>query len=129
MKSRSFVRSGKNYGVFLVTALLLVSCICGCTQLAGQKSAAITVTKPDNFHILVAFVGGPGMDKLIGMEITVTDSRGRNWTQSIGSRETMTALKAPSSQTFTGQYSGKNHVVVTGYFSDGSQKVLIDKDI
>jgi len=129
MKLRSFVRLEKNYVIFFATALLLVSCICGCTQPAGQNSTAVTVTKPDNFHILVAFVGGPGMDKLLEMEITVTDSQGRNWTQSIGSRETMTALKAPSSQTFTGQYSGKNHVVIIGYFSDGTQKVVLDKDI
>ncbi len=129
MKLRSSVRLEKYYAVLFVTALLLVSCICGCTQLAGQNNPAITVTKPDNFHILVAFVGGPGMDKLLEMEITVTDSQGRNRTQSIGSRETVTVLKAPSSQTFTGQYSGKNHVVITGYFSDGTRKVLVDKDV
>ena len=69
------------------------------------------------------------MDTLPEMEITVTDSQGRNRTQSIGSRETVTVLKAPSSQTFTGQYSGKNHVVITGYFSDGTRKVLVDKDV
>ena len=129
MKSWSFVRLKKNYVAHLVTALLLISCICGCTQQADQTSTAITVTKPDDAHIMVSFVGGPGMDKLLEMEITVTDSQGKNRTQSIGSRLATIPVHVPSSHTFTGQYAGKNHVFITGYFSDSTPKVIFDKDI
>ncbi|MGD0080458.1 MAG: hypothetical protein ABSB80_07425 [Methanoregula sp.] len=85
--------------------------------------------KTGNSQILVSFVGGPGMDKLLEMEITLTGSPGKSRTQSIGSRLGTTPVQVPSSLTFTGHYSGTNHVFITGYFSDGTHKAVLDKDL
>ncbi len=114
MELVSFVRLKKKYAGYLVITLLLISCIGGCTQKADQNSRAITVTKPDAYHIMVSYTGGPGMDTLRGIEITLTDSQGKNRTQSIEPRPNATTVQVPSSLTFTGQYAGTNHVIITG---------------
>jgi len=116
----------------LCAALVLTIAACGCTQpqaTSAQSASGVSVTKPDNSHITVAFIGAPGMDKLLELEITITDDQGKSRTQSIGSRLTTTPVQIRATQTFTGSYGGKDHVFVTGYFSDGSQRVVFDQDI
>ena len=115
----------------MAAILVLLVLSGGCTQQAGAPDATsgVTVTKPDDSHISVAFVGAPGMDNLLEMEITVTDSNGKSVTQSKGSRLATTPIQVHATQSFTGSYGGKNHVFITGYFGDGSHRVLVDRDI
>ena len=116
----------------LCAALVLTIAACGCTQpqaTSAQSASGVSVTKPDNSHITVAFTGAPGMDKLLELEITITDDKGKSRTQSIGSRLTTTPVQIRATQTFTGSYGGNDHVFVAGYFSDGSQRVVFDQDI
>ena len=47
----------------------------------------------------------------------------------MGSRLATTPIQYGSSRTFTGSFDGKDRVFVTGYFSDGSQKPMIDTTI
>ena len=57
----------------LCAALVLTIITCGCTQpqaTSAQTSSGVSVTKPDDSHITVAFIGAPGMDKLLELEIT-----------------------------------------------------------
>jgi hypothetical protein len=116
-----------------MAAILLVLVMSGgCTQQAATSSdtsSGLTVTKPDTSHITVAFVGAPGMDGLLELEMTVTDDNGKSVTQSKGSRLATTPIQVHATQSFTGAYSGKNHVFITGYFTDGSRKTLVDRDI
>ena len=128
---------------FAVVSLLLLSC--GCTQTPAGSPAApatqatpapqtagtsvITVTQPDSSHIQIAYPGSVETDKLVELEITITDSNGRVTTQSMGSRLATTPVRYGSSQTITGSFDGKDRVFVTGYFSDGSQKPIIDTTI
>jgi hypothetical protein len=116
----------------LCAALVLTIITCGCTQqqaTSAQNSSGVTVTKPDASHITVAFIGAPGMDKLLELEITVTDSQGKSVTLPIGNRLATTPVQIRSTETFTGSFSGKNHVFITGYFSDGTNHVVFDQDI
>jgi len=116
----------------MATILVLLVLTGGCTQQQAatpDTSSGVTVTRPDDTHITVAFVGAPGMDTLLEMEMTVTDSNGKVVTISKGSRLATTPIQVHATQSFTGTYSGKNHVVVTGYFSDGSHRILVDQDI
>ncbi|MGA2121290.1 MAG: hypothetical protein ABSG49_04510 [Methanoregula sp.] len=116
--------------LFAITAVLVLSC--GCTQQTAKTTdttSGVSITKPDDTHISVAFVGAPGMDGLLELEITVTDSNGKNRTQSIGSRLHTTPIQVHSTQTFTGSYGGRNYVFITAYFTDGSQRTIIDQDI
>jgi len=116
----------------VAAALLLLIISAGCTQSStGSTWTAngIQVTHPDDSHITVAFVGADGMDSLVEMEITFTDSNGKSITRSKGSRLGTTPIPIHATESMTGSYSGKNHVLVIGYFSDGSERVLVDRDI
>jgi hypothetical protein len=113
-----------------ITVVLVLSS--GCTQQASGSPVTVSgvqVTKPDDSHISVAFIGAPGMDGLVELEMTFTDSNGKSLTKSKGSRLGTTPLQVHATETVTGSYGGKNHVFITGYFSDGSHRTLIDTDI
>ena len=112
----------------LVSAMALVVIACGCTQPSTQpaQQAPVTAVQPDDNHITVGFHGGPGMDNLVELEITITDSSGKSRTESRGSRLATTPIRIDSTTTFTGSFAGKDHVVVTGYFSDGSHQTVLD---
>jgi len=104
----------------------------GCTQLSPQQpaqQAPVTAVQPDDSHITIGFHGGPGMDNLVELEITITDSSGKSLTQSRGSRLATTPIRTDSTMTFTGSFAGKDHVIVTGYFSDGSQRTVLDTTV
>jgi hypothetical protein len=115
----------------MAAALVLLIISGGCTQAAGSSTdttSGLTLTRTNGAHITVAFVGAPGMDNLMELEYTITDDNGKSRTTSKGSRLATTPIQVHATETFSGSYSGKNHVLVTGYFSDGSHKVLIDRD-
>jgi hypothetical protein len=117
---------------FLLAVLLLGAASAGCTQLSPQQPAPpapITAVQPDNDHITIAFHGGAGMDSLLELEITITDSAGKSQTQSRGSRLATTPIRTDFTTTFTGAFSGKDHVFVTGYFSDGSRRTVLDTTV
>jgi hypothetical protein len=124
---------------FIVISFLLLSC--GCMQQpAGSPSAlaaatpsttaagtpAVIVTQPDSSHILITYPGSLRTEKLVELEISVTDSNGRVKTESMGSRLATTPVQYGSSHKITGSFEGKDRVSITGYFSDGSQKPIID---
>jgi hypothetical protein len=124
-----------------LTILLLVTLVlftCGCIQQPALNSgtqtvapqtvetSVVTAEQPDNSHIIITYHGGQGMEKLIELETTVMDSQGGSKTQSTGTRLATTPVKVGGTSTFTGSFAGNDHVVVTGYFSDGRQQVLLD---
>jgi hypothetical protein len=115
---------------FAVVSLLVLSC--GCTQAPVGSTAqvdetpAVTVTQPDSSHIVLTYPGSTRTDKLVELQISITDSTGRVTTQSMGSRQATTPIPYGSSHPITGSFDGKDRVLVTGYFSDGSQKTMID---
>ncbi|MEI7856909.1 MAG: hypothetical protein WCH85_05320 [Methanomicrobiales archaeon] len=119
--------------VFAVVSLLLFSC--GCTQAptgsAGSTAQAdetpvVIVEQPDASHIQITYHGSLQTDKLVELEVSITDSNGKVITQAMGSRLATTPIPYGSSRTFTGSFDGKDRVFVTGYFSDGSQKPMTD---
>lgn len=118
--------------LLIALSLILLLVASGCTQQAAGTPETVNglqVSKPDASHIIVAFVGAPGMDNLLELEITITDSNGKSLTMAKGSRLGTTPLPVHATETLTGSFGGKNHVFVTGYFSDGSHRTLADRDI
>jgi hypothetical protein len=118
-------------GAILVLLLLAA----GCTQLQASSGtttpatfSGITVTKPDSTHITIAYVGPDDMSSLLELECTLTDDQGKSLTQSIGSKLATTPVKLHATKTVTGAYAGKNHVYITGYYTDGTHKTLVDQD-
>jgi hypothetical protein len=120
-------------GSLLLSVLVILLAISGgCTQQSpgtAETQSGIKVTQPDDSHIIVAFIGAPGMEELREMEVAVTDSKGKNLTLSKGSRLSETPLPLKSTISFSGPYSGKDHVVVTGYFPNQSGMALVDMSI
>lgn len=120
-------------GSLVISALVILLVISGgCTRQSTdmiEPQSGIKVTQPDDSHIIVAFIGAPGMEELREMEVTVTDSSGKSLTLSKGSRLGETALPLKSTISFTGPYSGKDHVLVTGHFPNQSSIALVDTSI
>jgi hypothetical protein len=117
----------------LAIALMLIGLTCGCIRqqpAAPSPQAAITsrvtAIQPDNGHILVTYLGGQAEYTLMELEITVIDSGGKSKTQSIGSRLATTPVQVQATNSFTGSFAGKDRVSVTAYYSDGSQKTVLD---
>jgi hypothetical protein len=116
--------------LFLLVVLAVM--FTGCTQLSPQQpaqQAPVTAVQPDDNHITIGFHGGPGMDNLVELEIAITDSSGKSQTQSRGSRLATTPIRTDSTMTFTGSFAGKDQVFVTGYFSDGSRRTVLDTTV
>lgn len=121
-------------GLLMLCTLMILLCTCGCTQsqdqTADQKQVAeVTVTQPNAAHIVVTYQGGPNMEKVIELETMITDSTGTSVTKSAGSRLATTPITIKGTNTIEGNFAGRDHVVVTGYFLDGSRKVLLDTTI
>ena len=124
-----------------LTILMLVSLVLftsGCIQqptlYPGKQTVApqsvetsvVTAEQRDNSHIIITYHGGQGMENLIELETTVTDSQSKSKTQSTGTRLATTPVKVGGTSTFIGSFAGNDHVIVIGYFSDGRQQVLLD---
>jgi len=130
----SFVPGAICFAVLL--ALLVLAA--GCTQPNGspvpspfpaataQAPAAsqISVTKPDASHIIITYQGGTDLERLIEIDATVTDSSGKSSTQHVGSKTATTPVTIGGTINFEGSYGGSNHVIITGYYVDGSSQVL-----
>jgi hypothetical protein len=104
----------------------------GCTQPASQQQTApapVTATQTDGTHILISYPGSTDTTDLLELEVTVTDSAGKTQTKSIGDRQSTTPLKFGATLPLAGTFDGKDHVMVTGYFMDGSQRHVLDTTI
>ena len=113
-----------------VTFILSVIAAVAFGSAAGSVShdhvVAATVQQPDERTIILTYQGGSGAGELQNIAVTVTDSNGRAQTKTIGTGG-LSGPPVPGDQlTFNGDYFSKDHVVVTGYFSDGSDSVILD---
>lgn len=117
----------------IIGMLLLVLWVGGGTQPASSTdeggSTPVTVVKNDSSHLTVRFNGGQGIGPVIELEVAITDSAGKNQVRSIGSRLSTTPLSPGTERIFTGSFSGASRVLVIGYFSDASVKVLLDTTV
>jgi hypothetical protein len=123
----------------LIALMLLAS---GCTQQAPQQQqqvpasqqqtktpAPVTATRTDSSHMMIAYPGSSDTSTLIELEATVTDSAGKTQTRSAGDHLSTTPLKFGATIPLTGTFNGNDHVLVTGYFLDGSHKLMLDTTI
>jgi hypothetical protein len=121
----------------LIALMLLAS---GCTRQVPQQQAPasqqqtktpapVTVTRTDSSHLTIAYPGSSDTGTLLELEATVTDSAGKTQTRSAGDHLSTTPLKFGATIPLTGTFNGNTHVLVTGYFLDGSQKSLLDTTI
>lgn len=130
MTSLSVMYWRSTIAICLLTLITLMLIAGGCTQPASQQQqnapASVTVTQTDNSHIMIAYPGSTDTSTLLELEATVTDSTGKSQTQSIGDRHSTTPLKFGATLPLTGTFNGNDQVLVTGYFLDGSHKIILD---
>jgi flagellin-like protein len=104
-------------------------------NISKTKVVAATVQQPDGSHITVTYQGGQDAGTFSGANVTITPGTatvinydiaapaGTGWlSPKVGSSTTATAATS-------GAFSGRDHVVVTATFSDGSQQVILDNFI
>jgi len=116
----------------------------GCTQPAGppaitvppgevtagitvpEKHITATAQKIDSTRILVTYNGSPDADQLIELETTVINNKGSVTIQSMGSRLDTTPVKIGGTDTIKGPFSGQVHVIITGYFFNGTHQDILE---
>ena len=98
-------------------------------NIAKTKVVAATAQQPDATHIVVTYQGGQDAATCVGIKWTITNPTGGSLDSAMmGNTGGSTPLAVGTSKTMTGT-SGKDHVVGTAYFSDGSQQVILDNTI
>jgi hypothetical protein len=91
----------------------------------SSKVVAVTVNQPVTDQIVVTYMGGQDASQFDHATVNVsTDEKDKylevdNLTGTVGNSVIATAETGLNLQ-------GRNHVVVVGYFTDGSAQVLID---
>ncbi len=130
MKTISTTRRSTG-AVLPVILVLFLALTIGCTQPLQQEKApaAVNVSRVDAGHLVVTYPGSTATANLLELEITVTDSAGNAQTKSIGDRYSTTPLRFGATETLTGSFGGKNHVLITGYFMDSSKKIMLDTTV
>jgi TM2 domain-containing membrane protein YozV len=117
--------------LFIILTLIISAVIAAFVfGMAGNVSkimvVAATVQQPDSTHMVITYQGGQDADKLRQIAITVTDSYGILQTKTMGSSYSTSALKIGTTAELTGKFSGKDHVIATGIFSDGTRQTILD---
>jgi flagellin-like protein len=98
-------------------------------NISKTKVVAATAQQPDANHIVVTYQGGQDAQTCVGIRWTVADANGVSTGYTMmGTTGGQTALTVGYSATITGT-AGKDHVVATAFFSDGSQQVILDNTI
>jgi flagellin-like protein len=95
-------------------------------EISSTKVIAATVQQPDASNIVVSYHGGQDAGTCIGVRWIVTDSSGNTYGYDMSVPRVSSRLQVGTGYTFTGSFTGKDHVVATAYFSDGSEQVVVD---
>jgi hypothetical protein len=109
--------------------LIVVSFYGMIVAIQNTKVVSATAQQTDSTHIVVTYQGGQDANIVRQLTATVTDSAGNSQTKTIGQSVQTTPLQIGSSVTFTGAFSGKNHVVAVATFFDGTTQVIFDNYI
>jgi flagellin-like protein len=99
------------------------------------KIVAVTAQQPDGDHISVTYQGGQDALTFGGANVTITTSTGTQvlkaayTAQDPGSANMgwlATSVGSSTTANVANAFAGRDHVVVAGWFTDGSQQVLLD---
>jgi FlaG/FlaF family flagellin (archaellin) len=91
------------------------------------KVVAVTAQQPDSNHITVTYLGGQDADELVQLNADVTDSAGNTQMKSMTFFKQPTSAEVGLSFTFTGAFSGQDHVIVVGRFMGEEKQGLLEQ--
>jgi hypothetical protein len=95
----------------------------------SEKPIIATAQRIESTKILITYKGGPDADQLIDLQTTVITSKGSINIQSMGSRLDTTPVQIGGTDIFQGPYTEQVHVLITGYFFNGSHQDILDTRI
>jgi FlaG/FlaF family flagellin (archaellin) len=129
-KSRLFWLPPVILVLMIVITILLAAVIAAFVfGMAGNiqhtKVVAATVQQMDASHIVVTYQGGQDANQVSRIIGEVMDSKGSSQTKTLGQPGDTTPVKVGSTLSFTGT-PGKDHVIATAKFMDGTNQVILD---
>ena len=125
--------------ITVILAAVIAAFVFGMSgNISKTKIVAATVQQPTSDKIVVTYNGGQDAQTFAGANVTIEPGTGdaTAWTwlpvaapavangmgylsNTVGSTATATAATGTN-------WAGRDHVIVTGWFTDGAQQVLID---
>ena len=124
--------------VTVILAAIIASFTLGMTtNIPVTRTLAVTVDAPDADHLVTVYKGGPDAASLSYATVSITPGQGA----AVTTWSNTTPHGAPANQQFilgnmvgnqviaigsAGQFAGKDHVVVTGRFNDGTDQVILN---
>jgi hypothetical protein len=96
---------------------------------APEKHIIATAQRFESTKILITYKGGTDADQLIELQTTVITSRDSVNIQSMGSRIDTTPVQIGGTDIFQGPYTEPVHVLITGYFVNGTNEDVLDTRI
>jgi archaeal type IV pilus assembly protein PilA len=132
--------------ITVILAAVIAAFVFGMSgNISKTKVVAVTTQQPDGTHITSTYQGGQDAQTFDYGVITVTPqntpAQAITWTsgashyggnsspiaaQTLGARNILGADVGSSLTAVGTDFSGKDHVVVTGHFTDGSAQVMLD---
>jgi archaeal type IV pilus assembly protein PilA len=114
--------------ITVILAAVIAAFVFGMSgNISKTKIVAVTAQQPDASHITVTYQGGQDAGSFTSGYVVVSagngsatvayESNNQNLTTQVGSSVTATS---------SGGFDGKDHVVATGAFGDGTSQVLLD---
>ena len=96
------------------------------------KIVAATAQQPDATHISITYQGGQDALTWAGGNVTVSPSNAATTVtylpvvNAVGWLGTAVGNSVTVTSSGTGDFAGRDHVVVSGWFTDGTQQVILD---
>lgn len=117
--------------ITVILAAVIAAFVFGMSgQVSKTKIVAVTVQQPDTGHIVVTYQGGQDAQSFESGTVTVTNDETTDpavtYDNGDGTDNATLENRVGSSVTATGTFTGKNHVIVVGAFTDGTEQVLTD---
>jgi flagellin-like protein len=124
--------------VTVILAAIIATFVLGmATNIPVTRTLAVTVDAPDAEHLVFVYKGGPDAASFSYATVSITPSMGA----AVTTWSNTTPHGAPADQQYilgnkvgnqvlatgsTAQFTGKDHVVVTGRFNDGTDQVILN---
>jgi flagellin-like protein len=125
--------------ITVILAAVIAAFVFGMSgNISKSKIVAVTAQQPDADHITVTYQGGQDAGSFVTGTVVVTPATActagvvyTNDTAAASATKNILGTSVGSYVTATcplqaGIFTGKDHVVATGKFGDGSQQVLLD---
>ena len=115
--------------ILMVALVVILAAVIGVMVfgLAGNlqdtKVVGVTAAKYNSTHIVVTFTGGDKADQVYNLSVSMNGASQGSMTQG------KSPIKVGNSSYFGGVTKGSDHLVITGWFADGTQQVVMDTNL